>query len=239
MAAFFKSILAVWITLTPVWGQPAFEVASVRPTPPGSLGNTSISPVGARFTASNVTLEVLLEFAFGVNENQLSGQPGWAVTEHYDVSAKAEGDKPLTREQLQPLLRQLLETRFKLATHRSIKDVSGYALVVAKGGPKLQKPTQGSDKRYILPDGVHCDNVSIAFLAAMLARPTGRPVVDQTGIEGNYDIELKYAPEGTTDSSLPSLYTAVQEQLGLKLEPRKVPLELLVIDHAEKVPTEN
>ena len=79
----------------------------------------------------------------------------------------------------------------------------------------------------------------MAVLASMLTRPVGRPVVDKTGITGNYDIALNFAPEGSTDSTLPSIFTALQEQLGLKLEPQKVPVEMLVIDHLEKVPSEN
>jgi uncharacterized protein (TIGR03435 family) len=219
---------------------PLFEVASVKPTPAASLGYTSISPPGsARFTATNVTLEFLIEMAFGVDENRISAEPGWLGSDHFDVNAKAEGDRGLTYEELRPLLRQLLVQRFKLAIHHEMKDVNGYALVVAKGGPKLRASTGAASQGSILPNGLRAPNASLGSLALMLARPTGRPVVDTTGIQGNYDIQLNYAPEGAADSPLPSIFTALEEQLGLKLETHKVPVEMLVIDHVERVPTEN
>ena len=90
-----------------------------------------------------------------------------------------------------------------------------------------------------MADGLRAQNIPMRSLAAMLSHPIGGPVVDKTEIAGNYDFKLSYAPEGATDSTLPSIFTAVQDQLGLKLEPQKVPVEMLVIDHVEKVPTEN
>jgi uncharacterized protein (TIGR03435 family) len=222
----------------------AFEVASVKVSPPGSAGLTSFSPPGApRFTATNVTMEVLIELAFGVEEMQISGGPNWLDTERYDIAAKPEGEGSLPNEKLKPLLRQLLAQRFKLATHRGTKEFPGYALVVAKGGPKLKEAAGASDQRYILRGGVRGQNVSMGWLAAVLARPTGHPVVDQTGIRGNYDIKLDYAPDDSEISAagpaLPSIFTALQEQLGLQLKTQKVPVEMLLIDHVERFPTEN
>jgi len=218
----------------------SFEVASVKLVPRDAAGLTSISPPGSvRFTATNASLDVLISLAFGVDSDRISGMPGWLDSEHYNVNAKPEGDKGLSYEQLRPLLQQLLAQRFHLAVHRETRDVQGYALVVAKNGPKLQAGKGSSPHAYILPNGLQAQNMSIATLAGMLARPAGRPVADQTGIQGNYDITLKYAPEGTAESSLPSVFTAVQEQLGLKLVPQKVPVEIVVIDHVERVPTEN
>jgi uncharacterized protein (TIGR03435 family) len=112
-------------------------------------------------------------------------------------------------------------------------------VVVAKGGPKLKKSTTDSGQRYILKDGMLLQYITLASFAAALARPMGRPVIDQTGIAGNFDIKLDYAPEDLADSSRPSLFTALQEQLGLKLEAQKIAVEMLVIDHAERVPSEN
>ena len=220
--------------------KPSLEVASVRLTPAGNLGFMSVSPFGsARFTATNATLEFLIEMAFGVEANKISGEPGWLGSDHYDVSAKAEGDRSLTYEQWKPLLQQLLAERFKLAIHHEMKDFSGYTLVVAKNGPKLQASTGAASQGYILPAGLRAPHASLDSLASMLMSPTGRPVVNETKIKGNYDIVLDYAAAGAADSPLPSIFTALQEQLGLKLEPQKVPVEILVIDHVERVPTEN
>ena len=191
---------------------------------PGSTGLTSISPPGpGRFTATNVSLDILIALAFGVDSDQISGKPNWFSSEQYDITAKLEGDAGLTSEQLRPLLQQLLEQRFSLAIHREMKDVQGYALVVSTGGPKLQASKGAPGHAYILANGLSCQNRSIGVLAGMLSRPTGRPVVDTTGIKGNYDITLEYAPEGPADSSLPSIFTALQEQLGLKSR-RKCPM---------------
>lgn len=231
----------VWLAALTLSAQSAFEVASVRLTPPGSTGNTYLSPPGAAaFTATNVTLDVLIEIAYGVDENQISKAPVWLGSQHYDVSAKPEGPGGLAYAQMKKPLQQLLDRRFGLAVHRENKEVDGYALVIAKGGPKLSKSTEDSGRnKFILPNGIRFDHTVIATFAAALARPTGRPVVDKTGLTGDFDIDLKYAPEKALDSSLPSIFTALQEQLGLKLESTKVPFEMLVIDHVNRVPTEN
>jgi uncharacterized protein (TIGR03435 family) len=220
--------------------QPSFEVASVRLTPPASIGYTSISPSGAgTFTATNVTLEVLIGMAYGMDSDRIFGKQSWLASERYDVVAKPEGGQGLSYEQLRPLLQKLLADRFKLSVHQEMKDSSGYALTVTKDGPKLQLTKGGPSKPMILKNGLRADNVSMETFAAMLARPTGRKVLDKTALTGNFDFKLDYAPEGDTESSLPSVFTALQEQLGLKLVPQKVPVETLVIDHVEKVPTEN
>jgi len=217
----------------------SFAVASVRSVPAGR-GYTSISPSGAaNFTATNVSMAVLIEMAFGVNADQLSGKPSWLESELYDVVAKPEDERGLSYEQLKPPLQRLLSQRFQLAVHRERKEVSGYALVVAKGGPRLYAGKATPTSGYILRDGLRSPNASMLTLAGMLAIPAGRPVVDKTGIVGNYDVTIKFAPDGDIDSSLPSLFTAVREQLGLKLEPQKVSIEMLVIDHVEKMPSEN
>ena len=220
--------------------EPAFEVASVKLTPPGSIGLTSIGPYGTgRFTATNVTLEVLVELAFGVNEQQIQSAPAWLGSERYDITAIARGGEKLTYEQLKRPLQGLLAERFKLATHRETKETQAYALVAAKDGAKLKASTVAKSKSMILPNGLRASAVPVATLAGMLALVTRRPVVDETGIAGTYDIKLDYVPADGGDSSLPSMFTALQEQAGLKLEPRKVPAEILIIDHVERVPVEN
>jgi uncharacterized protein (TIGR03435 family) len=112
-------------------------------------------------------------------------------------------------------------------------------LLLEMGGAKLQKGRDNPATAYILPDGLRGSNLSTRTLAGMLASPVGEPVVDRRGITGNYDVDLKFAPNGAADSQLPSIFTAVQEQLGLKLEPQKVSMEMVVIDHLDKLPSEN
>jgi uncharacterized protein (TIGR03435 family) len=129
-------------------------------------------------------MKLLLEMAFGVNSNQISAKMGWIDDEYYDVDAKPEGGSGLSYEQLQAPLRQLLIQRFQLAFHRESKEVSGYAMVVAKGGAKLQKGRDNPATAYILPDGLRGSNLSTRTLAGMLASPVGEPVVDRRGSRG-------------------------------------------------------
>jgi uncharacterized protein (TIGR03435 family) len=220
--------------------QPAFEVATVRPSPPNH-GYTSISPFGTdRFTAANASLSYLIQLAYSIDgRHQLSGAPDWLDSEFFDISAKAADGTHLTYEELQPLLQQLLQDRFHLEAHRETRNLPGYVLLVAKGTPKLHITKGGAPYGYIFSGKLRLQNSEIDSLAATLVTPVGRPVLNKTGIQGNYDIKLDYAAEGATDSTLPSIFTALQEQLGLKLESQKVPVQMLVIDHIDKTPTEN
>ncbi|QEE30373.1 TIGR03435 family protein [Terriglobus albidus] len=218
----------------------SFEVASVRRVVKQE-GYTSISPSGApHFTARNVTLSLLIQIAFGVDGDQVAGGPGWLNSELYDIAAKANSDAPLSYEQLRGPLQRLLQERFGLKVHRETREVPGYALVVAKGGSKLPITGEpGDEKGYVLRDAVQNRSASMATLAGMLTIPVGRPVVDETGLTGNYVISLKFAPMDTNDSGLPSLPSAMEEQLGLKLEPKKIRREILVVDAANKEPKED
>ena len=218
-----------------------FEVASVRLSPPGGNGLTSFNYLGTtRFTATNISLPLLLQLAFGVDDYQILQKPSWSDSTLYDVSAKPEGETALTYEQLKPLLQQLLEQRFHLTVHHETKYFKGYALLVAKGGPKLQTSKgEANHHANILPNGLQGQNLSLQDLASLLSHPVGRPVVDKTGIQGSYDFKLDYSPNESTDSPLPSVFTALTEQLGLKLETQQVPVNMLVIDHVDREPTEN
>lgn len=219
---------------------PSFEVASIRAVLPGQGGYTSISPYGeARFTATNVSLSLLISLAYEVDTRYLEGKPDWMDSTSFDVEAKSEGDLRLTYDELRPRLQQLLEQRFHLAVHRETKEFSGYALVVAKSGPKVKAAQNVTAQVYILTDGIRGAGIPIKTLAGMVSSRVHRPVTDQTQLAGMYDITLHYAPEASTDSDLTSIFTALQEQLGLKLTPAKVPVEMLVIEHVDKQPTEN
>jgi uncharacterized protein (TIGR03435 family) len=224
-----------------------FEAASIRMVDPyteqeiySGAGNNPWTFSPNRFTARRASLKLLIGIAYGVDGNRIEATADWMDSQHYSIEAKVDGDQSMTSRQMQPLIQRLLEERFQLKTHRNTKLVSGYALVVAKGGPKLQPGQEKpSTNGYILPNAIRSPSMSMAGLASMLSRPAGFPIIDKTGISGNYDIKLSYAPANNPDSSLPSLFTALQEQLGLKLEPAKVPVEYLVIDHAERIPTDN
>jgi len=221
------------MAVLPAMAQLAFERASVTLTPAGKAGNTILSPQGAaEFGARYVTLEFLIELAYGVDESQLSGEPVWLKSQQYDVSAKPAGAGGLTYKEMRPMLQRLLAERFHLAVHREMKDVEGYALLVAPGGPKLTAASGDSEKKYLLPSGLRFDGTSLGTFAAAVARSASRPVVDKTGLEGKFDINLEF-------KSFPELKKAMEEQLGLRLEAQMVPFEMVVIDRVDRTPAGN
>jgi uncharacterized protein (TIGR03435 family) len=226
---------------TPAATPPVFEVASIRAVAPNHDTMSFPTFPATQFSVENMSLRLLIAVAYGMSDNRITGQADLLDSAYFTVKAKPEGDTPLTAKQYQPLLQQLLQQRFKLAVHHETKDIPGYALVVAKSGAKLT-PAKEKDTdamAYILEDGLRSVSISTKTLAALLTRPLGQPVMDKTGITGNYILDFHFAPATSTESTFPSIFTAIQEQLGLKLEPQKVPTDFLVIDHVEKVPTEN
>ena len=221
--------------------QPRFEVASVRLSPPDARFTSFSAPGEMTFTARDASLMGLLVTAFGVTEMQVAGLPKWSESTKYDVVAKPEGEKPLDDVQLKQALQQLLKERLHLAVHHEMRQVKGYTLVVAKGGPKLQASRGGREGRIQFgPDDLEAPNITLQeFGSGLWHFLEGAPVLDETGIKGNFDIKLKFAPEENTNSPLPSIFTALQEQLGLKLVSAKVPLDRIIVDHVDRVPTAN
>ena len=220
-------------------GAPEFEAASIRITAPAQFGLSKPGSYGTnRYTATNVTLDFLVQLAYGVPYQQISGIDKLG-TEHYDLAAKAEDGVVLTYLALQPRLQLLLEQRFHLSVHKDEKEFDGYALTVAKGGPKLTPATGSSETGSIYPDGLRLMNMPLAGFATMIRSIVGSPVEDHTGLAGKYDFELKFARDDDKESMLPSFPTALRETFGLRLEKTKVRLEVVVIDHVDKIPTEN
>jgi uncharacterized protein (TIGR03435 family) len=240
--------------------EPKFAVASIKKNPDGGENGGAFIQPGGRFGARNVTLRFLIRGAWDVKDFQISGGPPWINADRFDVTAKAPEDSRGS-EQMRPMLQALLADRFGLVLHRETKELPVYELVPAKGGLKLTTPRDGScatrDPKIPRPREAmpFCDNIRtgkgrleaygvvMSRLAAALSDATGRTVVDRTGFTGIFDGHLEFSPEEVTsgpapDSSGPSIFTAVQEQLGLKLESAKGQVEILVIDHAEK-PSEN
>lgn len=244
--------------------RPEFEVASIKPTPTtGGMERTMRVGIqmseGGRVTMSGVTVKLLLQQAYGVRDFQIVGGPAWMGTDRYDIAAKADG--AATNEQMKLMLQSLLADRFKLQFRRETKELPTYALVVAKGGPKLTKSAESDapDKpkgRGMMRMGrgmIDVKDVPIASLATQLSQVLGRSVIDKTELAGNYDYKLEWTPdeaqggmfgrpeahgEAHAESTGPTLFTALQEQLGLKLESTKGPVETMIIDGVEK-PTEN
>lgn len=241
---------------------PAYDVVSIKPNKSGSRG-TMINVQNDSFSATNVSLKNMLLNAYDVKDYLISGLTGWANSERFDINAKivdmdADALKKVTGEQRQAMLQQLLADRFQLKVHLQTEVLPTYEMVIAKGGPKIKEveppgddPDADKSKEFkgmgrgsmmVNNTTLQAHDIPLDSLAYSLSGRLSRTVVDKTGLKGKYDIVLTWSPDdGSTaaaDSSAPSLFTALQEQLGLKLQPSKAPLETLVVDHVEP-PTEN
>jgi bla regulator protein blaR1 len=243
-----------WLILVPsdVDAQRApekFEVASIKPSSPDSGTETRRYP-GGRFTASGVTLKALIQRAWNVKSFQVTGGPAWVNSQRYDVNAKAALDGNLSGDQLMALIQALLVERFHLRIHRETRELPIYSLVVGKSGPKLQATTADTGPTWNKTPGLLTgQKISMEMFATdLLEAQLDRVVTDHTGIKGEFDLRLTWAPvdmkANDADSPLstnpdgPSLFTAIQEQLGLKLESARGPVEILVIESAVS-PSEN
>jgi uncharacterized protein (TIGR03435 family) len=220
-----------------------------------------MNPSPGGLVAVNVTVKMLIRVAYRVDESSISSGPGWLDSEQYDVTAKTE--QRTNEEQLRLMVQRMLADRFQLRVHRQTKSVSGYALVTAnKNGPTL-RPANAAECGAAAAEAKPCgrfrksaqgqitgEKVSMAEFAHFLSSFTGAPVSDQTGLSGVFDISLRAsANDGTNggskelsrpeqDAGTPSIFTALREQLGLKLEPAKGDAESLVIDSVKR-PSDN
>ena len=226
--------------------QPTFAVATVKAAPGTDPYTGSWSPPNTgKFFANHVSLALLLQLAYGVEDSQIANKPDWLESNLYDVLARPEDGIPLSRDELKPRLQELLKERFHLRAHMETRPSHGYALIVAKGGPHLT-PTKAehfAGYRINVSSGqVRGQNWSMPILAKYLTSLAGFPVVDQTRLPGSYDIGFSYAAERVTDdadSDLPSLGEALKKATGLALKPQLVPVETVVIDSVDKTPSEN
>jgi bla regulator protein BlaR1 len=230
---------------------PKFEVASVKPNNSDQRPRGfNLQPGGQQLTAT-VTVKSLIQQAYGLRDFQISGGPGWIKSDLFDINAKSEN--PVEWDQVILMLQSLLADRFQLVMHRDTKETPVYALVIDKNGPKFIGAKAGSRGMLGTRRGLLIDQAaSMGGLAAQLSNVVARIVVDRTGLTGQYDLRLEWrpdeiqvarfqetgVPEGLgappPDSPGPSLFTALQEQLGLRLESEKAPMEMLAIDRVEK-----
>jgi uncharacterized protein (TIGR03435 family) len=241
------SSVAVGSSQEPVAPAKTFEVSSVRPCePPDSNGLqlTNISPLGGNsFVAKNARMRLLLALAFGLDSYQLEvpREDKWIDDACFTVSAKAEGETLLTKEELQPRLQQLLVERFHLKFHRAEQAMKGYDLLVAAGGFKLKVNQDSPTPKmaYLMPGRMTAPSASLTTFASLLSAATHKPVEDQTGLGGAYTFDLSFSTPEDAESALPSLFTALQESYGLRLVPAQVRVKMLVVDSVEKAATDN
>lgn len=231
---------------------PAFEVATIKPTDTSAPHGKYIHIEGRHLIAFNMTVRNLLVYAFGLNARQIVDGPPALLDRPYDIDGIPDIDGHPNRNQSRSMFRKLLISRFKLKFHDDSRELPAYVIRVANGGPKLtttaSKPGDAANFTYSCPPVLTVRNYSIAdFAKGMQDAFLDRPVVDQTGLKNRYDFVLKwtgddsqtYCPPGSADSNAPpGLFTAIEEQLGLKLTATKAPISVMVIDHIE-VPSEN
>ena len=228
---------------------PEFEVASIRPNK--AMGErSSIRLSNGLVTMENVSLTKIILNAYGIPDDRrymLDG-PGWLGTESFDVQARFPANTPTP--QVRQMLQALLAQRFGLALHRETRQLPIYSLVVAKSGPKIHAVVAGQAGTSAGPGRLEATKITMQKLADLLARFAGTPVTNATGLDGVYDFVLEWSPDETLKMPAadgtpapgnggPSIFTALEEQLGLKLAGGKGPVEILVVDHVEKVPTGN
>lgn len=231
---------------------PVFEVATIKPSRPEAQGH-GFRVNGRDFSTINTSLADLLTFAYGLHHHQITGGPAWIESEHYDLGAKPDGEGQPSDAQWKTMVQKLLADRFQLKFHHEKKELSVYAIVAGKAGPKLTK-SEGD------PDGLPAlffrrlgdltvRNATMAdFAQLMQGAVLDRPVVDQTGLSGRFDFTLNWTPDEFQFSGLgvkpspptdkpdapPDLYTAIQQQIGLKIDSTRAPVDILVIDRVEK-----
>ncbi|HEY4089063.1 MAG TPA: TIGR03435 family protein [Bryobacteraceae bacterium] len=219
-----------------------FEVVSIRPhvsqDNPANERSALDFPPGGRFSATNVSVRKLIRVAFGVENERILGTPGWADTLSYDIEAKTAGGVEVTRDNISELLLPLLVNRFGLQFHRESREAHEYDLEVVKGGFKLPPDTSDAKSRMSENSNaastmMKATKLPLSGLAASLARYVGRPVVNKTGITGDYDFDLKWSPDQASDATTPSIFAALQE-IGLRLVSTKGPAEVIAVDHVEK-----
>jgi uncharacterized protein (TIGR03435 family) len=235
---------------------PAFEVATVKPAKPDEQGK-GFGIRGRRFTTINTSLNDLIAFAYGLHARQITGGPAWAESDRFDIAAEPDGEGQPSEKQWKIMVQKLLAERFKLTFHHDKKELSVYTIMVGKTGPKLTKSTRDPNG---LPGlglrglgSLVVSNGTIADFATLLGSTAlDRPVVDQTALPGRYDFTLTWTPDDSqftgfgvkipppppSTEAPPDLYTAIQQQLGLKLDAVKAPTDVVVIDHVEK-PSDN
>lgn len=219
---------------------PAFEAASIKLNTSGS-GSSGSKGNRTQVLFTNVPLRKLIPRAYDILDSQLAG-PNWMADVKFDIAAKYPADS--TAEQRPLMLQTLLAQQFHLTIHREKKEMPAYALVVAKNGPKLEAAKEDGDSTSTNRGRFDDKAVSMAGLAKQLEQQLEHPVVDKTGLTGVYTLKLEWTPDEQPGSSAeqplgPSIANALQDQLGLKLQTQKLPVEIIVVDRVDRTPAEN
>lgn len=230
-----------------------FDVATIKPVDPDARAGRYITMQGAhRFVAKQYTVKLLIAAAYNLNSHAISGGPEWIDSDHYDIAAITPGDAQPSRDRQMAMLRSLLVDRFNLTFHREQKEFSIYVLSVAKNGPKMKKSTAAPDDPATLISTVYPQRITLParnasmndFVSLLQRAVLDRPVVDKTGLSGKFDFDLQWAPDETqfggevpVASAVapdPPFFTAIQQQLGLRLEAARGPVDAIVVDNVAR-----
>jgi uncharacterized protein (TIGR03435 family) len=232
---------------------PSFEVATIKPSNSNNAGK-GFGLSGRNFSTRNTSLDDLIEYAYDVHLKQIVGGPDWMDKDKFDVGAVPDQEGSPSHEQLKIMVQKLLADRFQLKFHHDKRELSVYVLSVAEGGPKNLTKSDRTDDKFSIPIGPAPGGLMMRVFNGNMRDFSGfglqgavldRPVLDQTGLKGRYDFVLTWLPGGTefggrlpppppSDNPPPNLFTAIQEQLGMKLAAVKAPADVMVIDKAEK-----
>jgi uncharacterized protein (TIGR03435 family) len=238
-------IAGLWLA-SPGAAQPAFEVASIRPAAPDARERSLSQMPGARLSTMNASLRMLILLGYQVMPYQLSGGPGWLESDGFDIEARS-GNPKATQGEFRQMIRTLLAERFHMQAHTATQEMPVYLLTVARNGTKLTEDRSDAEASMRNEGGGRMTGVkaTLPMLAAALTRVLGRKVVDQSGLTGAYTFKLQFAPDqkaappgdelaSHAAGDGPSVFSALEEQLGLSLKAGRGPVEVLVIDRAEK-----
>ena len=237
----FVAAITLFAQSTP---PPAFEVTSVKPTAGEFPGRFQF--LHGRFHTTNTWVKYLIERAYSLKDYQVSGGPGWVTTERFDIDAKAE-NPDATEAQMRVMLQTLLADRFRLKLREEAREFQVYALVTGKNGPKIKPLKEGEGGNCGAgwgPNGYFGCKITMTEMAGHFEGQLRHPILDHTGLDGRYDVKLaydEYSANGRTpppDYDRPSIFDAIQQELGLRLDAQKAPLKVLVIDSIER-PTAN
>jgi uncharacterized protein (TIGR03435 family) len=229
---------------------PEFEVTTVKPSDPDACCARTFGSDGRRFRTTNTNLKWVLQWAYSLQPKQIVGGPPWMDEDRFDIAGEIEGTEAATNLQWRVAVQKLLTERFQIQFHHEAREMSAYALVIAKGGPKLTKDDGdtkpentgfgGAIGQTMYGSG---ENVTIGqFFGEVQRLAVDRPIIDRTGLSGTFNIQLSFTREdpqslGMTqlpDNAAPNLFDALQQQLGLKLEGIKTQVDVLAIDHVER-----
>lgn len=227
--------------------QPRFDVASIKPTSSTDPRRHITGMQRGDFKATNYTLKDLIRLGWDVRSYQITGGPKWLDTDRYNVEVKPEapfdvpGPGNEGEHRLRLMVQSMLANRFKLKLHREVKEMGVYFLTIGRSGPTLSRTAQSVDQGPHIQDGrglLIATKADMPLFSRALAGELGVTVIDKTNLSGDFDLKLEWTPDEDaaipTSSSGPSIFTALQEQLGLKLESGKAPVEVVVVDYAEK-----